>query len=255
MTLGFALGQSALYFCCSTPGQDITNMLVHKCMYTAYRIPLLIFLYCPCIWQKPFPEFEKIDKVSSPETSFYDEEDDVPLQPIALGDKREIPTRFPVASQQAGPSLLSQRSTQQSIEATTSNSIGGGNVPANSGSSRTKVASRIEESNSQSSSTAENQRRIESFLEDLMKAQADKTEKPEISKQGKSGPSSCDDVSLSSSSQQPCPARPDSTTTRKSTATESVDVSVDGKRSTETSPAEVKLSWCNCSVLVYARTY
>jgi hypothetical protein len=190
-------------------------------------------------YMKPFPEFEKIDKVSSPETSFYDEEDDVPLQPIALGDKREIPTRFPVASQQAGPSLLSQRSTQQSIEATTSNSIGGGNVPANSGSSRTKVASRIEESNSQSSSTAENQRRIESFLEDLMKAQADKTEKPEISKQGKSGPSSCDDVSLSSSSQQPCPARPDSTTTRKSTATESVDVSVDLKRrSTETSPAE-----------------
>ena len=28
MTSGFALGQSALYFCCSTPGQDITNTYV-----------------------------------------------------------------------------------------------------------------------------------------------------------------------------------------------------------------------------------
>ena len=35
MTSGFALGQSALYFCCSTPGQYITNTYIHVnvCMY------------------------------------------------------------------------------------------------------------------------------------------------------------------------------------------------------------------------------
>ena len=31
MTLGFTLGQSALYFYCSTPGQDISNIYIHIC--------------------------------------------------------------------------------------------------------------------------------------------------------------------------------------------------------------------------------
>ena len=43
MTLGFALGQSAPYFCCSTPGQDITD--THTCTYCIYVCTSYIFVF------------------------------------------------------------------------------------------------------------------------------------------------------------------------------------------------------------------
>ena len=39
--LGEALGQSALYFCCSTPGQDITNTCMWSICRSLYTITLL----------------------------------------------------------------------------------------------------------------------------------------------------------------------------------------------------------------------
>ena len=44
----FALGQSALYFCCSTPGQDITNTYTHMIRLLHlihYTLPLPVHTY------------------------------------------------------------------------------------------------------------------------------------------------------------------------------------------------------------------
>ena len=49
MTLGFALGQSALYFCCSTPGQDITNTYMSQtyiCTYVCIHVPYIHMYVC-----------------------------------------------------------------------------------------------------------------------------------------------------------------------------------------------------------------
>ena len=44
MTSGFSLGQSALYFCCSTPGQDITNTYIHTYIHTYVHMYIRTFI-------------------------------------------------------------------------------------------------------------------------------------------------------------------------------------------------------------------
>ena len=50
MTSGFALGQSALYFCCSTPGQDITNTCKTHKIHKSPNGPIKIFANVSCYW-------------------------------------------------------------------------------------------------------------------------------------------------------------------------------------------------------------
>ena len=48
MTSGFVLSQSALYFCCSTPGQDITN----TCSIVYTPVNMWIILVCTVLTYK-----------------------------------------------------------------------------------------------------------------------------------------------------------------------------------------------------------